>query len=483
MVAANATGSLGRLIVTRAAQALSDEEVWRRIARPGADDADWQVAVGRWAPLVHKVAHRATGDPTAAEDVVQEVFTELVRAVRRSRVPATANVPAWLCVVATRAAYRYRRSNRKASPAEGDVSSRPAADDAPVERAEVVEVVRAEIANLPDKYRTAVLLCDITGTDRAAVARQLNVTPNTLNQRLSRARQILEAQLRRRGMTAAAVAALATAPADAADPVGLSGRVADALRTEVARLAAGGIPATWGVSVKAKVAAVAAVTVAVGCAVVGFGTPPTPSHAEPRPAARSVSAAADRTVGVEVFEVSVWRPDGKRDDNRFAGRIRKGGANVVPQRRDLFAWDVTLDAPHPCVLLHVRPDGTVRLLDPAGEGKPPEVRTAFRYPAVEAHDGVSHTLDEAGNQALVLIVLRRPADPPAPAAVPWLATSGEGLWYADPDGGVQGVELLNKLAFKPFNPDTRRPVEGLVEFFGRRANVRAVFAFGLTVRP
>src|SRR5262249_18773793 len=56
-----------------------------------------------------------------------------------------------------------------------------------------------ELNRLPDKYRTAVVLCDLEGRTRRDVARQLGVPEGTLSGRLTTARRMLAKRLARHG--------------------------------------------------------------------------------------------------------------------------------------------------------------------------------------------------------------------------------------------------------------------------------------------
>ena len=57
-----------------------------------------------------------------------------------------------------------------------------------------------ELARLPDKYRVAIVLCDLEGRTRKEVARQLHLPEGTVASRLARARTMLARRLSRRGL-------------------------------------------------------------------------------------------------------------------------------------------------------------------------------------------------------------------------------------------------------------------------------------------
>jgi RNA polymerase sigma-70 factor (ECF subfamily) len=72
-------------------------------------------------------------------------------------------------------------------------SSEPA--DVRLGRIEEQEAVRQAIDQLPDHYRTVLLLRDIEGMETAEVASQLGISPNAVKLRLHRARQALRTLL------------------------------------------------------------------------------------------------------------------------------------------------------------------------------------------------------------------------------------------------------------------------------------------------
>jgi hypothetical protein len=118
----------------------------------------------------------------------------------------------------------------------------------PDEPRDWMSVVDEEVAALPEKYRSAVVLCDLQGLPRKESARLLGIPEGTLSARLARARRRLAAGLSLRGMGrpgAALAAVLAGGMATAAVPEPLVAAVAKAARLEALVAGALAPPPSW----------------------------------------------------------------------------------------------------------------------------------------------------------------------------------------------------------------------------------------------
>ena len=197
------TGFIRRLAVAEEA----DDALVQRFVDTRSEAA-FEELVRRYGAMVFGVCRRALGDHHLAEDAFQAVFVVLARKAHAIRPPGA--VGGWLYGVARKAAAEAaamrRRKHRETLP--GTLPERPA--DAP-EPDDSAAWVDAEIAELPDTLRSAVLLCEIEGVSRADAAVRLGIAQGTLSSRLARARKVLGKALRRRGM-APMVAAAVTLP-------------------------------------------------------------------------------------------------------------------------------------------------------------------------------------------------------------------------------------------------------------------------------
>jgi RNA polymerase sigma-70 factor (ECF subfamily) len=142
-----------------------------------------------------------------ARDAVQDAFLFAFRSLDRFQ--GQAKLSTWLHRIAVNAALmklRTRRRKREESlepllptfKDDGHHAERFAAWDDPavtIEREENKALVRRLINELPDAYRTVLLLRDIEGLDTEETAKLLETTANAVKVRLHRARQALRTLL------------------------------------------------------------------------------------------------------------------------------------------------------------------------------------------------------------------------------------------------------------------------------------------------
>jgi RNA polymerase sigma factor (sigma-70 family) len=200
---------LRRVAVTQHASDRTDGELLAAFA-VRRDEAAFEALVRRHGPMVLGVCLRVLGDPHDAEDAFQAVFLVLVK--NANSVPPAA-VGNWLYGVAYRTALNARRAVARRRARERAEEAMPHPTTLPVEDwTELRPILDAELSRLPDRYRAAVVLCDIEGLSRAEAARQLGVPEGTVSGRLTTARRRLADGLTRRGLTLSAVALAAILP-------------------------------------------------------------------------------------------------------------------------------------------------------------------------------------------------------------------------------------------------------------------------------
>ncbi|HWY88162.1 MAG TPA: sigma-70 family RNA polymerase sigma factor, partial [Gemmataceae bacterium] len=155
--------------------------------------------------------------------------TFLVLARKAGSVQPREAVGNWLYGVAYRTALEARTVNARRRGKEklmGALPERAAGYREP----ELREVLDRELSRLPDKYRLPIVLCELEGRSRQAVARQLGLPEGTLSSRLATGRKMLAKRLTRYGpeISSAALGAVLAESAAAAIPAGLAGFTAKA---------------------------------------------------------------------------------------------------------------------------------------------------------------------------------------------------------------------------------------------------------------
>src|SRR5206468_2126017 len=143
-----------------------------------------------------------------AEDAFQATFLILVRKVDAVR-PRNL-VGRWLYGVAYRTALKARQAAKRRRKRERIAFElRPQTVELP-EREEWRSLLDREIARMPERYRSAVILCDLQGLPRKDAARMLGLPEGTLSSRLAAARVQLARRFSRHGilLSGGALAAL-----------------------------------------------------------------------------------------------------------------------------------------------------------------------------------------------------------------------------------------------------------------------------------
>jgi RNA polymerase sigma factor (sigma-70 family) len=220
-----AANSMERLLVAGTVTGLSDGELLDRYANHQGEAAESAFAaiVARHGPMVLGVCRSLLRNPHDADDAFQAAFVILARKAGSLRNPDLAGP--WLYGVAHRTARQImtrnlRRKKLEATAAADAVRTVAAGDleAQPILR-EDVEALHVEIECLPEKYRTAIVLCDLQGLTHEEAARRLGRPVSTISARVSRARNRLKRRLSRHGTT---LSVLVPAATRVAVPAGLA---------------------------------------------------------------------------------------------------------------------------------------------------------------------------------------------------------------------------------------------------------------------
>jgi RNA polymerase sigma factor (sigma-70 family) len=185
--------------------------------------AAFSALVSHHGPMVWNVCNGVLSDAHAAEDAFQATFLILVRKAGSIRQRET--LAPWLYGVARRVAVRARASAARRRVHESQGAEMIEAAAAPeLSHREELEALHEEVDRLPEKCRTAVVLCHLDGRTHAEAARLLKCPAGTVSVRVSRARELLRVRLTRRGLALSVATGLTLGPeaARAAIPAGLA---------------------------------------------------------------------------------------------------------------------------------------------------------------------------------------------------------------------------------------------------------------------
>lgn len=179
----------------------TDRELLARFIRSRDEEAFAEI-VRRHGRMVLAVGQRVTRQPQDAEDAFQAAFLVLARrAAHLSRPDQLAN---WLYGVAYRTALEARAARRRATEHTVPAGCEPMSPEPPDDTGELRRVIDEELSRIPDKYRTAIVMCDLEGLPRAEAAIRLEIPEGTLSSRLAYGRKLLAGRLLRRGITSSA---------------------------------------------------------------------------------------------------------------------------------------------------------------------------------------------------------------------------------------------------------------------------------------
>jgi len=172
---------------TRSSGGWADETALLGAIRSGDADA-LGAAYGRWGNLVYAAAFRILGSASDAEDLLQDVFIGLPRALKRYE--EQGSFESWLKRVTIRAALMAQRSQTRRRedtmdalpPERARAASRDPSDEL---------TIAAAIERLPFEMRAVFMLKEVEGYSHAEIAALLGITSGASAARLFRAWRML----------------------------------------------------------------------------------------------------------------------------------------------------------------------------------------------------------------------------------------------------------------------------------------------------
>lgn len=181
---------------------LEERDLLDRLRRD--DEGAYEELVRAVGGRLLAVARRISRTEQDAEDAVQEAFLSAFRSL--PQFDGRSSLSTWLHRIVVNAAVRRARASARRNEssidalvhrfdASGDYADRPQpwahTPDDPHTRLQTREALTRAIDELPDEYRTVILLRDVYGHESRAVAASLGISDALVRQRLHRARQAL----------------------------------------------------------------------------------------------------------------------------------------------------------------------------------------------------------------------------------------------------------------------------------------------------
>ena len=167
------------------------------------DQRAWNTIVERYKQRVFHVAYKFVGRHDLAEDLTQDIFLKVFRAL--DTFDRRANFQSWLMSVSRNLCIDHYRSVRNKRELTGysidttnvTIASRGPDALAALENGDRRAMLQRALRHLPETLRTAVILRDIKELTYREIADQLDLPDGTVKSRINRGRKELARQIRR----------------------------------------------------------------------------------------------------------------------------------------------------------------------------------------------------------------------------------------------------------------------------------------------
>jgi RNA polymerase sigma-70 factor (ECF subfamily) len=172
------------------------------------NQAAWETIVRQHWRKVFNVAYKFVGKHDEAEDLTQDIFLKIFKAL--DSFDRRANFQTWIISIARNLCidhYRSVRKERETIAREVDAGElSPASTDASplrqLEQSDLREMLRRALDQLPLTLKTAVVMRDLHELSYQEIAERLGLPEGTVKSRINRGRIELARQIRRMAATA-----------------------------------------------------------------------------------------------------------------------------------------------------------------------------------------------------------------------------------------------------------------------------------------
>lgn len=167
------------------------------------DQAAWEIIVRQHWRKVFNVAYKFVGKHDEAEDLTQDIFLKIFKALKTF--DRRANFQTWIISISRNLCIDHYRSVRKermtiareVDAGELQPASSERGPDQTAEHHDLRALLRQALQTLPVTLRTAVILRDLRELSYQEIADQLGLPEGTVKSRINRGRIELARQLRR----------------------------------------------------------------------------------------------------------------------------------------------------------------------------------------------------------------------------------------------------------------------------------------------
>jgi RNA polymerase sigma-70 factor (ECF subfamily) len=189
--------------VVAASAEISDEEIVRRVV--AGERELFELLLRRYNQRIYRAVRAILRNPDDVEDVMQQAYVSAYRALPQFE--GRSGFATWMTKIAMREAAARNRKNMAVLylvPARGGENTmndipEPGADPETLAVAsDLMQHVEAEVAALPEAYRSVLLLREVEGLSTEETAACLEISTDVVKTRLHRARTMLRDALYRR---------------------------------------------------------------------------------------------------------------------------------------------------------------------------------------------------------------------------------------------------------------------------------------------
>ena len=165
------------------------------------DESAWEQIIARYKRKVFGIAYKFTGRFEEAEDLTQEVFLKVYKALDTYK--KEQDFSWWLVSISRNACIDYYRSTKRERKMliQGldkirDFRFEGISPEGTIQATERSRALRVSLSELPDELRTVLILRDLKGLSYKEIADQLGLVEGTVKSRIHRGRAELAGKIK-----------------------------------------------------------------------------------------------------------------------------------------------------------------------------------------------------------------------------------------------------------------------------------------------